>query len=202
MVREFATNQKTHEKLLRSPNPSQGDASLFIVRPPLPYGRGSDTGRGSVRRSRTIANLDADTAAIRRGKQIRLPLHTCLEFCAGGNTMSLARHRELAIPQAARLQSRSMKPDDKICYCYHVSLRKLYHFAKREAPARPSQLSDCLGAGTGCGWCIPILMKIHERVADGWDLADGTDLDGLPATGEEYASARSDYLASDKKNKF
>jgi len=36
MVREFATSQKTHEKLLRSPNPAQDDAPLLIVRPPTP----------------------------------------------------------------------------------------------------------------------------------------------------------------------
>jgi len=54
-----------------------------------------------------------------------------------------------------------MTPDDLICYCYRVPLRKLVNFAKRERPARASQMSECLGAGTGCGWCIPFLKRIQ-----------------------------------------
>lgn len=95
-----------------------------------------------------------------------------------------------------------MKPDDKICYCYHVSLRKLYHYARRNKLSRPSQMSDCLGAGTGCGWCIPILRKIHDRVAEGCDLTASDEVAGLPTTAEEYAEARSEYLKSDEKNTF
>lgn len=56
-----------------------------------------------------------------------------------------------------------MKPDDEICYCYHVSLRKLWNFARREKPRRASQLCECLSAGTGCGWCIPILKRIQQQ---------------------------------------
>ena len=55
-----------------------------------------------------------------------------------------------------------MKPDDLICYCYRVSLRKLVNYARRERPARASQMSRCLDAGTGCGWCIPFLTKIQQ----------------------------------------
>lgn len=95
-----------------------------------------------------------------------------------------------------------MQPDDKICYCYHVTLRKLYHYARRNHPRRPSQMSDCLNAGTGCGWCIPILKRIHERVADGWKLVDGQPVDGLPDTPEEYAEARKAYIKSEEKNTF
>lgn len=95
-----------------------------------------------------------------------------------------------------------MKPDDKICYCYHVSLRKLYHYARRNQLTRPSQMSECLGAGTGCGWCIPILRKIHERVNDGWAMNDDEHAPGLPKSPEEYAAARSEYLESDEKNSF
>ena len=95
-----------------------------------------------------------------------------------------------------------MNPDDKICYCYHVSLRKLYHFARRNQLSRPSQMSECLGAGTGCGWCIPILKKIHDRVSEGCDLTAGDNVAGLPTTAEEYAAARSEYLKSDEKNAF
>lgn len=95
-----------------------------------------------------------------------------------------------------------MGPDDKICYCYHVSLRKLYHFARREKPQRPSQMSDCLGAGTGCGWCIPILCKILKRAEAGWELENVVDAETLPQSAEEYAAARQDYIKSKKKNTF
>jgi bacterioferritin-associated ferredoxin len=95
-----------------------------------------------------------------------------------------------------------MQPDDKICYCYHVTLRKLYHYARRNEPVRPSQMSECLNAGTGCGWCIPILKRIHERVADGWELTDDQPVEGLPASPEEYSEARKAYIQSDQKNSF
>ncbi|MBX3393738.1 MAG: (2Fe-2S)-binding protein [Phycisphaerae bacterium] len=95
-----------------------------------------------------------------------------------------------------------MKPDDDICYCFHVSLRKLVNFARREQPARPSQMSDCLNAGTGCGWCIPILKMIHSRTADGAELREDEDMEGLPKTASEYEAARRSYLKSDQKNQF
>ena len=76
-----------------------------------------------------------------------------------------------------------MQPDDHICYCFRVSLRKLVNFARRERPARASQLSECLDAGTGCGWCIPFLERI-------WADPDGFRADMAP---DEYASRRSAY---------
>lgn len=78
-----------------------------------------------------------------------------------------------------------MKPDDEICYCYHVSLRKLQNYARRERPQHASQMSECLGAGTGCGWCIPFLRQIAAKAADP-DFA----LDQSP---EAYAAARDEY---------
>ena len=91
-----------------------------------------------------------------------------------------------------------MKPEDKICYCYDVSLRKLANFARREKPARPSQMSGCLGAGTGCGWCIPILKRIQEAARD-----DATDQANVELTPEEYARERSAYIKEKKpRNRF
>src|SRR5262245_57313345 len=83
--------------------------------------------------------------------------------------------------------------DDRICYCYHVSLRKLINFARREQPVRASQMSDCLGAGTGCGWCIPILKRIHERARQG-NGAEADVIAALPATPDEYAGNREIYI--------
>jgi NAD(P)H-nitrite reductase large subunit len=91
----------------------------------------------------------------------------------------------------------AMQPDDMICYCYHVSLRKLENYARRERPHRASQLSNCLGAGTGCGWCIPILQRIHTAACEEGDAAV-PDL-----TPEEYAAARDAYRQSGQpKNQF
>ena len=87
-----------------------------------------------------------------------------------------------------------MNPDDEICYCYHVSLRKLVNFAKRECPQRPSQMTECLNAGTGCGWCIPVLKKIAEDP----DCFDSTDI--MP---DEYGAQRKRYIETKKpRNQF
>ena len=97
-----------------------------------------------------------------------------------------------------------MKPDDEICCCHHVQLRKLWHFARRNRPARASQMSDCLGAGTGCGWCIPILKKIHiwAQTADD-DTAGKVPKSLLDITPEAYAEKRRDYIKNKKpKNTF
>lgn len=96
-----------------------------------------------------------------------------------------------------------MRLDDRICYCYHVSLRKLANFARRERPSRPSQMSQCLGAGTGCGWCIPILQKIFHDAQAGREFDDGGSIAGLPESADDYATARQSYLKSGQpKNQF
>ena len=79
-----------------------------------------------------------------------------------------------------------MEYDDEICYCFHVSLRKLVNFARRERPKVPAKMSECLGAGTGCGWCIPILCKIARA-------AENPEQFRLGMTPEEYAAARARY---------
>ena len=87
-----------------------------------------------------------------------------------------------------------MQPDDKICYCYDVSLRKLVNFARRERPRQASRMSGCLEAGTGCGWCVPFLIKIAQD-------PDGVDLASMTAA--EYAALRNEYRQSGRpKNEF
>jgi bacterioferritin-associated ferredoxin len=82
-----------------------------------------------------------------------------------------------------------MDADDTVCYCFHVSRRKLVNFARRTQPRVPSQMADCGGAGTGCGWCIPFLKQIF-RQNRGENVGD--DLDRL--TPEEYAHRRAGYV--------
>jgi bacterioferritin-associated ferredoxin len=57
-----------------------------------------------------------------------------------------------------------MNLDDEICHCNHVSLRKLINFARRTRPSDPALMSECLGAGTGCGRCARKLRLIAEMV--------------------------------------
>ncbi len=93
-----------------------------------------------------------------------------------------------------------MSPDDEVCYCYHVSLGKLERYARRVKPARPSQMSECLGAGTGCGWCIPILKKIAAEAPAAEPEATS---DPVSLTPEEYARQRQLYIKTKQpKNKF
>ena len=56
-----------------------------------------------------------------------------------------------------------MQPDDTVCFCFHVSLRKIETFCHVEKPRVASQISECLSAGTGCGWCVPMLRHLHTR---------------------------------------
>lgn len=79
-----------------------------------------------------------------------------------------------------------MDRDDHVCICFRVSLRKLVTYMNREQPSVPSQLSECLGAGTGCHWCVPFLKTIHVQ----WERGDEIDLPISPA---EYARRRLRY---------
>ncbi|HSQ56130.1 MAG TPA: (2Fe-2S)-binding protein [Gemmata sp.] len=87
-----------------------------------------------------------------------------------------------------------MNLDDKVCYCFHVSRRKLVNFVRQHQPKVASQLSECGGAGTGCGWCIPFLKLIFSRGTAG--TADDAALERL--TPDEYAALRADYVKAGK----
>ena len=80
-----------------------------------------------------------------------------------------------------------MDPDDHVCLCFHVSKRKIVNFCNREKPKFASVISTCLSAGTGCGWCIPFLKRLHEQCAAGESDPD------LPVSPEEYAQKRARY---------
>lgn len=85
-----------------------------------------------------------------------------------------------------------MKLDDTICFCFHVSKRKILNYLRINKPRRPSQLSECGGAGTGCGWCVGYLKRNFEAFQAG-DL----DADQAEST-ESHASGRATYLAEGK----
>ncbi len=81
----------------------------------------------------------------------------------------------------------------KVCYCFHVSRRKLVNYCRRERPRVASQLSECGGAGTGCGWCIPFLKQIFQAAVSGGDT---TELERL--TPAEYEHRRATYIRAGK----
>lgn len=80
-----------------------------------------------------------------------------------------------------------MSPDEHVCLCFHVSKRKIVKFCQREKPKVASQISECLGAGTGCGWCVPFLKVLFEQCKRGEPDPD------LPFSIEEYARRRQTY---------
>lgn len=79
-----------------------------------------------------------------------------------------------------------MQPDDELCLCFHVTRRKVENYLRIERPRRVAQLSDCYGAGTGCGWCRPFLKALFEAAQQG-DAAQLPDAD-------DYAKGRSSYV--------
>jgi NAD(P)H-nitrite reductase large subunit len=85
-----------------------------------------------------------------------------------------------------------MDLDDELCLCFHVSKRKVINFLRVERSQRESQLSECHGAGTGCGWCRPFLQKLFEA-----SRSTEPSPPDLP-NASEYASGRTNYVRSGK----
>lgn len=77
-----------------------------------------------------------------------------------------------------------MNDDQAICLCFNVKRRKVVQFIRTQHPKTPSQLSECFGAGTGCGWCRPFLRKLWE--------SKSPETESLPEA-DEYADARQAY---------
>ena len=81
-----------------------------------------------------------------------------------------------------------MDPDNELCLCFHVTLRKVNNYLRIEKPKRAAQLSECFGAGTGCGWCRPFLKRLFDAAQAG-----DTEPTQLPST-KEYAQQRTRYV--------
>jgi bacterioferritin-associated ferredoxin len=77
-------------------------------------------------------------------------------------------------------------PDDHVCLCFRVSLRKIRTFLEVENPPVASLISECLSAGTGCMWCVPFLKHLHEQHQKG-------QTPDLKVSPQRYAEARLDY---------
>ena len=101
-----------------------------------------------------------------------------------------------------------MDLDDKVCLCFHVTRRKLVNYVRIHQPKVASQLSQCGGAGTGCGWCVPFLKQIFRqgtaersqesgvRSQESGVRSQEVELEVLST--EEYAQKRADYVRSGK----
>ncbi|MCE9607371.1 MAG: (2Fe-2S)-binding protein [Planctomycetia bacterium] len=85
-----------------------------------------------------------------------------------------------------------MQLDDEVCLCFHVTKRKLQNFLRIERPRRAAQMSDCFGAGTGCGWCRRYLAKMFDAAQAGSTVAEAAGLDDPDST--DYAQNRSAYI--------
>ena len=85
-----------------------------------------------------------------------------------------------------------MQSDDTICYCFHVTKRKIVNYLRVHQPRRASQLSGCGGAGTGCGWCVPFLKRYFAEYEREGTVADET------LTPADYARQRASYIRAGK----
>ena len=85
-----------------------------------------------------------------------------------------------------------MDLDDPLCFCFHVSRRKVINYLRICRPRSPSQLSECQGAGTGCGWCRPLLRRLWHD----WQAGSPMGL-ALPSM-EQCARRRAAYLRAGK----
>ena len=81
-----------------------------------------------------------------------------------------------------------MELNDEVCLCFHVSKRKIVNFIRVEKPRRVSQIAECFGAGTGCGWCRPYLQKFFDAAVGGGDTVPDEP------TKEDYARSRARYI--------
>jgi bacterioferritin-associated ferredoxin len=82
--------------------------------------------------------------------------------------------------------------DDTLCLCFHVSKRKVLNYLRVHQPRRASQVSECGGAGTGCGWCVPFIRRYFEE----YQRTGAVAAESLSAG--EYARQRAGYVRSGK----
>jgi NAD(P)H-nitrite reductase large subunit len=104
-----------------------------------------------------------------------------------------------------------LEDDDTVCYCFHVPKRKIVNFCRNQKPRHASQISDCLSAGTGCGWCVPLLKKMHKEICgtnEPWWRQQSQEpspptestSDQQYDSAEAYAAARQSYIARKKSS--
>ncbi len=88
-----------------------------------------------------------------------------------------------------------MELDAKLCYCFRITKRKIVNYIRRERPKRASQVSECYGAGTGCGWCIPFIVKLHR------DILQDEVIEPGDISSAEYERLRLEYQQAVREGK-
>ncbi len=81
--------------------------------------------------------------------------------------------------------------DREVCLCFHITVGKIEKFHRNHHPRHSSCYAECYGAGTGCGWCIPFLEKIHEQIEVG-------EPPRMKLDAEEYQRRRLEYHKTKK----
>ncbi len=92
-----------------------------------------------------------------------------------------------------------MQLDDEVCLCFHVTKRKVLNYLRIERPRRAGQLSECFGAGTGCGWCRGLLER-YFTAAQAGRIENQPDTPGRAdePSPEDHALARAQYIRAGK----
>jgi bacterioferritin-associated ferredoxin len=89
-----------------------------------------------------------------------------------------------------------MKADDELCFCFHVTWRKVINYIRQHRIQHASQVAECYGAGTGCGWCRRQITRMLDEVRS--RPPGDTDLDvwlsERTPTSQAHAAGRQEYL--------
>ena len=95
-----------------------------------------------------------------------------------------------------------MQADDELCLCFHISCRKVLNYIRIHQVKLPSQLAECGGAGTGCGWCRKQLEKLLILSAGSPPRAGEIEewLASNTPDRQKYAEARERYRAAKNQN--
>lgn len=105
-----------------------------------------------------------------------------------------------------------MNDDDELCLCFHVTKRKVVQYIRARRPRVASQLSECYGAGTGCGWCRPFLRRLLETSGQDDTPPPSGSAEVTPKTPQppppssaypdaaSYAAARAQYRQEKNQN--
>jgi bacterioferritin-associated ferredoxin len=91
-----------------------------------------------------------------------------------------------------------MQADDELCLCFHITCRKVLNYIRIHQVRIPSQLAQCGGAGTGCGWCRKQLEKLMILSVQSPPAASHIEqwLAANTPDRQKYAEARALYRAS------
>lgn len=87
-----------------------------------------------------------------------------------------------------------MDTSTELCVCFHVPFQKVAKFIRLNKPQVPSQCSECYGAGTGCGWCVPFIEKLYEEIQEG--VLDPQ----MKMSAEEYRLRRREHMARTRQD--